>query len=128
MEVNIRGNNFYELDVWKQGHALVLAIYSITKSFPSNEQFGITSQMRRAASSVTANIAEGYSRYYFKDKIRFYYMSRGSAAEVQNFLMISKDLGMIEQEVFVDLIDKLENIAKLINGLIRSTEGKVLSK
>ncbi|MEK7166858.1 MAG: four helix bundle protein [Patescibacteria group bacterium] len=77
--------NFYNLNAWQKGHQLVLGIYKITKDFPKEEIFGTVSQLRRAASSITANIAEGFERYHFKDKIRFYYQSRGSIAEVQNF-------------------------------------------
>jgi four helix bundle protein len=80
-----RIKNFYDLDAWKKTHKLVLEIYQITKDFPKDEAYGIIGQLRRAASSITANIAEGFSRYHFKDKIRFYYQARGSIAEVQNF-------------------------------------------
>ena len=76
-------NNFYDLEAWKISHGLVLEIYKITKSFSKEEMYGITSQIRRAASSITANIAEGFARYHFKDKIRFYYQARASVAEVQ---------------------------------------------
>lgn len=64
---------FYDLDAWRKAHQLVLEVYKITKDFPKEEKFGITDQLRRAASSVTANIAEGFGRYHFNDKIRFYY-------------------------------------------------------
>ena len=82
--------NFYDLDAWKKGHLLVLEIYRITDSFPKNETYGVVSQLRRASSSITANIAEGFARYHFKEKIKFYYNSRGSVAEVQNFLLLAK--------------------------------------
>ncbi len=73
---------FFDLKAWQVAHALTLKIYEITKDFPQSERFGITSQLQRAASSITANIAEGFARYHYKDKARFYYQSRGSAAEV----------------------------------------------
>lgn len=60
--------NFYELEAWKTGHDLVLEVYKVTGNFPREEQFGMTSQLRRAASSITANIAEGFERYHFNDK------------------------------------------------------------
>ena len=82
--------NFYQLNAWKKGHELVLEIYKITNSFPKEERYGVISQLRRASSSVTANIAEGFARYHFKDKIRFYYNSRGSVSEVQNFFYSPK--------------------------------------
>jgi four helix bundle protein len=83
---------FYDLDAWKKAHKLVVDIYSVTKEFPASEIYGITSQIRRAAASVTANIAEGFSRYHYNDKINFYYHARGSISEVQNFLLIARDL------------------------------------
>ena len=64
--------NFYDLDAWKQAHILVVEVYRITENFPKEELYGIVSQLRRAVSSITANIAEGFARYHFKDKIRFY--------------------------------------------------------
>jgi len=90
--MNNKINNFYELDAWKKGYILVLEIYKITKEFPKEELYGIVSQLRRAASSITANISEGFARYHYKDKVRFYHQARGSAAEVQNFLILASDL------------------------------------
>ena len=87
--------NFYDLDAWKEAHRLTLEVYEITKRFPKEEQFGIIPQLRRAASSSGANIAEGFERYHFKDKTRFYYQARGSVAEVQNFLLVALDLHRI---------------------------------
>lgn len=114
--------NFYDLDVWKKGHLFVLEIYKITKLFPQDEIYGIVSQMRRASSSITANIAEGFARYHFKDKIRFYYHARGSVAEVQNFLLLSKDLHYIDLKTCKKLGEQANEIGKLINGLIKSIE------
>lgn len=115
-------NNFYDLDAWKKGHLLVLEIYKITRSFPKEELYGIVSQLRRAASSITANIAEGFSRYHFKDKTRFYYQARGSVSEVQNFLILAKDLGFISLEECKEAGEIANEIKQLINGLIRSIE------
>jgi len=112
--------SFQDLDVWKEAHRLVLSVYRVTKDFPADERFGIISQLRRASSSITANIAEGFSRYYFKDKIRFYYQSRGSVSEVQNFLILSKDLGYLDEEILQDLNTQATKILLLTNGLIRS--------
>ncbi len=114
--------NFYNLETWKKGHLLVLEIYKLTNNFPQDEKFGIISQLRRAACSVTANIAEGFSRYHFKDKTRFYYQSRGSAAEVQNFLILAKDLNYITIENCKKLGEQTKEGERLINGLIRSVE------
>lgn len=115
-------NNFYDLDAWKKGHELVLEIYKITKDFPKEELYGIIGQLKRASSSITANIAEGFERYHYNDKIRFYYQARGSVAEVQNFLLLSKDLNFIRLEDCKFLGEKANEVRQLINGLIRSIE------
>jgi len=113
---------FYELDAWTKGHELVLEIYNLTKDFPKEELYGIVSQLRRAASSITANIAEGFARYHFKDKTRFYYQARGSVAEVQNFLLLAKDLKFIDLKICKKLGEDANEVSQLINGLIRSIE------
>lgn len=118
-------NNFYDLDAWKKGHSLALEIYKITKVFPREELYGIVSQLRRATSSITANIAEGFARYHFKDKIKFYYISRGSVSEVQNFLILAKDLGYIDIKICQKLGEKSNEVGKLINGLIKSIENQI---
>jgi len=112
--------SFTDLNTWKEGHVLVLKIYKITKQFPKTEQFALTSQIERAAVSITSNIAEGFSRYYFKDKVGFYYMARGSVSEVQNQLLIAKDLNYIEVEQFNQIFDQSKKTQALINGLINS--------
>jgi four helix bundle protein len=114
--------NFYDLDAWKKGHLLTLDVYQLTNDFPKEELYGVTSQLRRAASSVTANIAEGFARYHFRDKIRFYYQARGSLAEVQNFLLLTKDLGYIDRETCKRLGERANDGSRLINGLIHSIE------
>jgi len=92
--------SFVDLNAWKVSHDLVLEIYKASTKLPKSELFGLVSQIRRAASSITANIAEGWGRYHFADKVRFYYQSRGSNAEVQNFLILSKDLGYLSEKYF----------------------------
>ena len=113
---------FYDLMAWKKSHELVIEIYKITKTFPDDERFGLTSQIRRSASSITANLAEGYGRFHFKDKIRFYYMARGSNTETQNHLILAKDLVYLSENIFFNLMNKLVESNKLINGLIRGVE------
>lgn len=92
--------HFTQLIAWQKNHNVALSIYKLTKNFPKEEQFGITSQMRRAATSVTANIAEGFGRFHFKDRIKFYYQSRGSNMELQNHIILAKDLGYLTIENF----------------------------
>lgn len=70
--------SFTDLDAWKVNYELVLKIYQVTKSFPKDERFGIVDQLRRAVSSITANIAEGWGRFHYADRIKFYYQARGS--------------------------------------------------
>lgn len=112
--------NFTDLLVWKKGHQLVLQIYKLTKTFPKEEQFGLTNQMRRCAVSITSNIAEGFGRRGIKDKTNFYYISRGSLTELQNQLYIAKDNQYITQEDFQNCIEKSAEVLKLINSLIKS--------
>jgi four helix bundle protein len=117
--------NFYDLEAWKKSHILTLKIYKITKDFPRDELYGLVSQLRRAASSVSANIAEGFARYHFKDKIRFYHNSRGSVAEVQNFILIAKDLGYVDLETCKKIGEMGNEVGKIINGMIKSIERKL---
>lgn len=114
--------SFTDLNAWKQGHKIVLEIYRITKDFPKEEIFGLTSQIRRASVSVTSNIAEGFSRNSYKEKLNFYSMSLGSLTEVQNQLLISRDIEYIATEDFKKLADQTVVANKLINGLIKSTK------
>ena len=84
---------FEKLDVWKKAHRLTLEVYGLTKAFPADERFGLVSQMRRAATSVPANIAEGYRKRGKKDKLNFYNIAQGSLDELKYYLILSKDLG-----------------------------------
>lgn len=113
--------SFYNLNCWKSAHKLTLDIYRITKTYPKEEVFGITNQIRRAASSVSANIAEGQGRYHYKDKKRFYYQARGSLLEVHSFLILSKDLHFINKQDFLVTSNQLTTLLKQINALIKST-------
>jgi len=113
---------FTDLNAWKYGHNLVLEIYKITKSFPKEEIFGITNQMRRCAVSITSNIAEGFSRRSYKDKVQFYSIAQGSLTELQNQLIISRDINYIDLDKYNDLINKSTTVHKLITGLIKSSQ------
>jgi four helix bundle protein len=87
--------SFQELEVWQRAHQLVLAVYRVTKEFPPEEKYGLGSQMRRAAVSVPANIAEGFKRRGKAEKIRFYNISEASLEELKYYLILSRDLGYI---------------------------------
>jgi len=112
--------HFRQLEVWRESHKLVLIVYKVTKGFPGEERFGLISQMRRAAISIPANIAEGFKRRGIKDKIRFCNISEGSLEELKYFFVLSKDLGYISSND--DLMAQAETVGRLLNGLIASTE------
>src|SRR5438067_705957 len=109
--------NFADLEAWKKGHKIVLAIYKVTKHFPKDETFGLTSQMRRCSVSITSNLAEGFSRGTYKDKVHFYYMALGSITELQNQLLISYDVGYVPVKQFETLAEQLIEVHKITNGL-----------
>lgn len=114
--------SFTDLNVWREGHQLVLHIYKITKLFPADEKIGLSSQMRRCAVSITSNIAEGFSRKTNKEKAQFFYTSLGSVTELQNQLLIARDIRYISTEVFKKLAEKTVIVNKLTNGLIKSAK------
>lgn len=116
--------HFTDLNAWQEGHKLILEIYRITQLFPKNENFGLTSQMRRAAISITSNIAEGFSRDTYTDKARFYVMSHGSLTELQNHIIVSKDLGYINHKTYDSLQIQTTLVYRIISGLIRATKDK----
>ena len=109
-----------ELNVWKKAHDLVLEIYRVTANFPKSEIFGITSQLRRSAYSVPANVVEGNSRNTTKDYVRFLYQARGSVEEARYFLFLSKDLEYLDNNDFKKFEEEYEKVSKLINGVIKS--------
>ena len=111
--------SFTDLNTWKEGHSLVLKIYNTTKDFPKEEMFGLTNQIRRATVSITSNIAEGFSRASSKEKIQFYYIALGSLTEVQNQLLIAKDINYIDINLFKKLAEQTIVVSKLLNGLIK---------
>jgi four helix bundle protein len=113
---------FTDLDVWKEAHKLTLLIYKYTESFPKSEEFGLKNQLRRAAVSVESCIAEGFSRYHFKDRLTFYYDSRGSISEIQSQAITSKDLSYINANQSEEIFRQSEKVAIILGGLIRSTE------
>jgi four helix bundle protein len=111
------------LDAWKEAHKLVLMVYEITNSFPRDERFGVISQMRRAAVSIPANIAEGFKRHGIRDKIHFYNVSEGSLEELKYFLILSEDLGYVASNK--DLMSQSKVVGRLLNGLIASTRRRL---
>lgn len=112
--------HFTDLIAWQKAHELVLAIYKETQDFPVDERFGLISQMRRSATSITANIAEGFGRQGGQDKVQFYVISRGSNTELQSQLLTARALGYMPEALCIELTDLAITTHKLINGLIRS--------
>ncbi len=114
--------SFEDLNVWKEAHKLVLMIYKLTRDFPKEEIFGLVSQMRRAVISITSNIAEGFSRYSYKEKSQFYAIAHGSLTELQNQLLIARDVNYTDSENYNKILDQLIIVHKLLNAFIRKTK------
>lgn len=112
--------SFTDLRTWQKGHALVLDIYRVTKQFPRDEVFGLISQLRRAAVSFTSNIAEGFRRKSPKEKAQFYAIAFGSLTEIQNQLLIAKDVGYLPVSEFRDLASETVELSKMLSGLMKS--------
>jgi len=112
--------DFSDLEVWKKAHSFTIGIYTITKRFPKDERFGLIDQIRRAASSIGANIAEGFGRYHSNDKIRFIYNSRGSISECMNHVHLAKGLEYIDENTLIALIRELNEMRMMLNGLTRA--------
>ena len=117
-------NNFRELKVWQKAMNLVTSIYTITSIFPKNEQFGLTSQIRRSSVSIPSNIAEGFGRNTKNEFVRFLRISIGSLFELQTQLEISKNLNFITFEKFDIIISDSIEIEKMLNALIKSIQNK----
>lgn len=112
--------NFTDLNTWKEAHQLALLVYKTTVNFPEQEKFGIVSQMRRSAVSITSNIAEGFGRNTRRDKIQFYTITRGSILELQSQSLLSFDLGYTNKNEFDALIRQITIVSKLLSGLVKS--------
>lgn len=108
------------LEVWQTAVDLVIDIYDQTHKFPFEERFGLTSQMRKAAVSVPANIAEGGGRRSSKEFVHFLSNAQGSASELSTELVIAKKLGYIQEEVYMAIQQKLDSVGRMIVGLSRS--------
>jgi len=107
------------LQVWQQAHAIVITIYRTTENYPKYELFGLTSQFRRAVVSIAANIAEGYKKTGKADKLRFFNIAQGSLEECRYYIILSKDLNYINEQTKVELVTKIEEVSKLLNGYCR---------
>ena len=116
--------HYRELKVWQKSYQLCLEIYKITKGFPKEETYGLTSQVRRATVSVPSNIAEGYGRKTTPEYIRFLYIAYGSNCELETQVMLSGDLGYIENVKLKKIQDEIGAVERMLMALIKSLENK----
>jgi len=120
MDARPKLESFEDLSVWHKSHQLVLTIYRMTNEFPREEKFGLVAQMRRAAVSIPANIAEGFKKRGLRDKINFYNIAQGSLEELRYYVILAHDLGFVKETAALRA-DALE-IGRMLHGLIRSIE------
>ena len=109
-------HSFKDLIVWQKAHQFVLAIYNVTKQFPKEEIFALTSQVRRAAVSIAANISEGHKKKTIPNQLNYLNISEGSLEEVKYYLILSKDLNYIKETEYLALFNSAEEVGRLING------------
>lgn len=114
--------DFTDLRAWKEGHKLMLMLYRMTENFPRFERYSLVDQLRRSVVSVTSNIAEGFGRQTYKEKVQFYYLSQGSLIEVKNQLIVSRDVGYLNEEDYLKVREQADICHRLLQGLIRSSK------
>jgi four helix bundle protein len=119
--------NYKELKVWQKAYQLCITIYKITKHFPKEERYGLTSQIRRSAVSVPSNIAEGYGRKTTQEYMQFLYIAYGSHCELETQIMLSKDLGYIKSDDFQKLQQDIGEVERMLKALIKSLQIKHLN-
>ncbi len=113
-------NHFTEMPVWQKAHSISIEVFHLSSRLPRSEDYGLTSQIRGSANSVSANISEGFGRQTKKDKSHFYVMARGSAYETQNHLLYGKGVGYFESQTTEQLLLKYSDLIFDLNKLIRS--------
>jgi four helix bundle protein len=116
---------FQDLMVWQKAHQAVLEIYRMSAQFPREEMFGLTSQLRRAATSVPANIAEGFVKRSKSDKIRFYNIAQGSLEEVRYYLILARDLGYAQTDALSALIDEVSRMLEAYAAAIARSRSRL---
>ena len=112
--------SFENVIAWQKAHAFRLHVYEVTRHFPSDEQFGLTSQFRRAAVSIAANIAEGYKKLSKADKLRFFNIAQGSLEECRDYHILSRDLYYLREGEFESLHEKIEETSKFLNSYCKA--------
>jgi four helix bundle protein len=116
---------FQDLIAWKLGHQIAIQIYNITKDFPSEEKYNLISQLRRSASSIPSNIAEGFGRYTPREYLRFLYYARGSAAETESHLELATSIGLLSETQMEEFRKLCAETRKILSGLIRHVRSRV---
>ena len=119
---------FENVVAWQKAHAFVLLTYKITRHFPEDEKFGLTSQFRRAAVSIEANIAEGYKKLSKADKLRFFNISQGSLEECRDYHILTRDLGYLHQGEFEQLHQSIEEASKFLNSYCKAIANNAAMK
>jgi len=117
-------NSFEDMSVWQKAMELAIKVFNLTENLPRKEDYGLTSQIRSSALSVSGNIAEGFGRKHIKDKLNFYYHSRGSLAETKSHLIYGKNVGYFDKKEFENLLNFIGEIWKELNSLINSLTKK----
>ena len=120
-----RVKSFEDLLVWKRSHSIVVKLYRVTKKFPKEELYGITNQIRRAAVSVPNNIAEGFGRHSTKELIQYLIQARGSIQELKYLIILSRELSYIADQEETFFIKEINEIGKMLNGMINSLRKKL---
>lgn len=115
--------NHEELEVWQKAHALTIKLYQATEAFPRTEMFGLTSQIRRAAGSIGANLAEGCGRWGEVELARYVQIAIGSASELQNHLRLACDLGFLSQPEYLSLLRNLTSVRQMLTAFLQSLRG-----
>lgn len=120
----MRYKNFEDMPIWQEAMDIAIGVHTISEGFPRKEDYGLTSQIRRSALSVSANIAEAFGRHHRLDKLCFYYNARGSLAETKSHLIYSNRIGYVNSELFKSLEERLRilniNLGKVIASLSKS--------
>lgn len=123
--------SFEDLEVWQLAVDLAIKIYKLTAAFPKNERYGVIDQLRRAVISISANIAEGFGRFHFKDSIRFLYTARGSLLEVHSHLLVANKLNLIPKYKLTDynqILKDIKNLEVKLNNFISVLSRRSLNK
>lgn len=120
--------SFEDLEVWQLGKELTVMAYKLTESFPDREVYGLANQIRRAAVSIPANVAEGFGRYHYMDRVKFFLNARGSLNELKSHLLIAVDLGFLDDGRHQPALELIQTLSIKLNNFISATRKSQASK